>query len=51
MEDKAKAGSKGGMEVVTSPGHPVVAVIDVWVCIMPGPPQQLDTHDVKWDIN
>ena len=49
-EDEGKAAGKGGVEVVGCPGDPVVTVKNVGVIIMPCPPQQLDAHDVKGNI-
>ena len=50
-EDEGEAASEGGVEVVGGPGDPVVAVVDVGVIVVPRPPQQLDAHDVKGDVN
>ena len=30
--------------------HVVGAVKDVWISIVPSPPQQLDAQDVKWNV-
>ena len=50
-EKKDEAGCKSCMEVVAGPGHPVVAVIDVGIRVVPRPPQQFDSHDVIWYVN
>ena len=50
VEQDVEAARKGGVEVVARPGHPVVSVVDVGVRVVPGPPQQLDTHDVERHI-
>lgn len=39
------------MEVVRVPGHPVVAVVDVRICVVPGPVHKLHGRDVVGNVN
>jgi hypothetical protein len=50
MENQCQTACKGGMEVVRCPWNPVMTVVNVGVIIMPCPPQQLDTHYIKWNV-
>lgn len=51
MESKVEGCAKGEVEVVGVPRHPVVAVIDVGVSVMPSPVHKLDCHDVVGNVN
>lgn len=46
MEPKGEARSKTWMKVVWVPGHPVMTVTNVWICVMPCPVQELHWHNV-----
>ncbi len=50
MKQKVETTGKCSMEVVTCPRYPVVAIKYVRLSIMPGPPKQLNSHDVEWNI-
>ena len=39
------------MEEVRGEGHPVGAVVDIGICIVPRPPEQLDPHDIIREVN
>ena len=38
VEEEGEAGGEGGVEIVAGPWHPVVAVKNVGVSVMPRPP-------------
>ena len=50
MESKSKTGGERSVEIVAGPGHPVMAIVDVRVGVVPRPPQELDAQVVKWYI-
>ena len=39
------------MEVVASPRHPVVAIKDVWVSVVPCPEEQLNSDYIEWNVD
>lgn len=51
VESKVEGCAKGEVEVVGVPRHPVVAVINVGVSVMPSPVYKLDCHDIIWNVN
>lgn len=51
VESKVEGRAKGEVEVVGVPWHPVVAVINVGVSVVPSPVHKLDRHDVIRNIN
>ena len=46
VKDSRKGAGECGVEVIAGPGDPVVAVVDVRVCVVPRPEQVLDAQDV-----
>lgn len=51
VKSKIEGCAKGEVEVIGVPRHPVVAVINVRVSVMPSPMHKLDCHDVIWYVN
>lgn len=46
IQDPDEGAGERGVEVVAIPRHPIHAVVDVRVGVVPCPPQQFDAHDV-----
>lgn len=51
MEEVKETSGKSGVEVVRVPGHPVMAVVDVGVGVVPRPVDKLDGDNIVRNVH